>query len=442
MNQGHTFRGPLSVPRQRGGIAIMFGLTLAVLIGFAGLVIDLGRFFVIKAELQNAMDACALAAASQLRPGQNNPNALTRAVAYGRVFSTGGVDDPGSAPLEGNVSAIKNRANFQSAVVDILPSQITFSDTLGGTYQTSAGANPNTAAYAKCTYPLENLPIYLMRVLNPLLNTQTVSAMAAATLAASSSACAIPVAVCKTPGTTETSIPAAFGLTEGQWLTRPSGGGSAYGTGNFGWIDFTPPGGGSSELGNLFLGAGHCSAKTGDPVGESGNKETLVDAWNSRFGLYKSKKDDPAMIQPDVTGYAYNPTNWPAQSNVFTGEPTVSGVVNYTSASGSYLAYQAAFEHPNGYGFFLDTKGHKTFGRSRRVAVAPIVDCAAWPAGVKYPPVEGWACVLMLEPALKGQADDNTYRLEYLGLSTVLGSVCSTNGEPGTFGPLVPQLVQ
>ena len=63
--------------RQRGGVAIMFGLTLVVLIGFIGLSIDLGRFFVIKSELQNAMDACALSAASQLKPGAGDPNALT-----------------------------------------------------------------------------------------------------------------------------------------------------------------------------------------------------------------------------------------------------------------------------------------------------------------------------------------------------------------------------
>ena len=49
---------------QRGAVMILFSLTIVVLIGFAGLAIDLGRAFVIKTELQNAMDACALSAAS------------------------------------------------------------------------------------------------------------------------------------------------------------------------------------------------------------------------------------------------------------------------------------------------------------------------------------------------------------------------------------------
>ena len=47
---------------QRGAVAIIVGLTLAVLVGFAGLAIDGGRLYVNKTELQNAADACALAA--------------------------------------------------------------------------------------------------------------------------------------------------------------------------------------------------------------------------------------------------------------------------------------------------------------------------------------------------------------------------------------------
>ena len=47
---------------QRGAVAIIVGLTIAVLVGFAGLALDGGRLYVNKTELQNAADACALAA--------------------------------------------------------------------------------------------------------------------------------------------------------------------------------------------------------------------------------------------------------------------------------------------------------------------------------------------------------------------------------------------
>ena len=168
--------------KMRGAVVILFGLMLVVLLGFAGLAIDLGRFFIVRAELQNAMDACALAAASQLRPGQSDPNTLTRAVDYGRVFTTGGV--PSASLPTFPQDAIRNKVNFQSAVVDIQSSHITFSATLGGTYQTAGVANPVSAKYAKCEFPYANLPIYFMRVLNLVgsdFSTQTVSAMATAT---------------------------------------------------------------------------------------------------------------------------------------------------------------------------------------------------------------------------------------------------------------------
>jgi hypothetical protein len=427
-----SLRPPPFARRQRGAVAIVFGLMLAVLIGFAGLAIDLGRFFVIKTELQNAVDACALAAATQLRPGQNNPTALTKAVAYGRVFSTGGVSDPGAA-LDGNIGVIKNRINFQRMVFDIAPGQITFADTLDGVYQPAGSANPNTAAYARCSFPLTGLPIYFMRVLNPLLGTQTVSAMASATLGASQSACALPVAVCKAPGGNAANL---FGLEEGRWLIPPAGKGATYGTGNFGWLDYTPPGGGASELADMLTAQGQCSVEVNDVVGEPGSIASLDVAWNSRFGLYKPGAGNPKAetAPPDATGYTYNLASWPLGANAYQG--SVAGQFNYREAAASHRPYQ--FTPPNPYSRLSNTQ-HQSFGRSRRLAVAPMVDCGVWNAGGANPRVEGWACVLMLNPLLE---KDDQPSVEFLGLSSNPGSPCSTNGEPGMFGPLVPQLVQ
>jgi hypothetical protein len=411
-------RGPSRGQGQRGAIAIMFGLTVAVLIGFAGLAIDLGRFFVIKSELQNAMDACALAASSQLRPGQNNPTALTKAVAYGSVFLTGG-------------DAIRNRANFQSnGVLKAADLLIEFSNTLGTGYQTIAGgADYKTAAYAKCTYPLAGLPILFMRVLNPLLNTQTVSAMAVATLAPSASSCAIPVGVCKQGNS------ANFGLTVGDWLTAPETAGSTYGTGNFGWIDFDMSGGGANEVKALLTGEGKCSMELGQEVGEAGKKVSVGDAWNSRFGIYPLggkpvEKDAP----PDVTGYSYTSANWTLGRNAYAG--TVAGQLNYATAALTNEPYQFPVDAYNPKVRITDQYNP---GNARRLVVAPVVDCTVWNAKGN-PKLEGWACVLMLAPTF--DPANPKYGIEYLGPSTVFGSACATNGEPGTFGPLVPQLVQ
>lgn len=429
-----TPRHPLAARRQRGAVAIILGLTLAVLIGFAGLAIDLGRFFVIKTELQNAMDACALAAASQLRPGQNDPNALNRAIAYGRVFSTGGVDDGATTPeVEGNVGAIKNRANFQSTVIDIAASQITFSATLGGTYEEVVSADHNTAAFAKCSFPLTGLPIFFMRVLNPVLDTQTVSAMAAATLAPSSSACLIPVAVCKkTNG-------ANFGITVGEWMPAHS----KYGTGNFGWIDFDPPA--QKDLKASLAGSGQCSAQIGDEVGTQGVNANTFSYWNARFGLYRSGGPTMAEAAPDFTGYSYadakwNPDSGSAQLPRTHGAGGASAFADYQSKAAAFVAFQG--NPPNPYDDPLSVNSHQVNGRIKRVAVAPVVDCDEWANGNgnAQPAIEGYACVLMLNPVFDQNKEAAV--LEFLGLSTTVGSPCATNGEPGTFGPLVPQLVQ
>eukprot|EP01034_Spumella_vulgaris_P046448 gene46448-biopygen39554 len=52
--------------RQRGAVAIIAAIALPILIGFAGLALDGGRLFMQKTELQNAADACALAASREL----------------------------------------------------------------------------------------------------------------------------------------------------------------------------------------------------------------------------------------------------------------------------------------------------------------------------------------------------------------------------------------
>ncbi len=56
-----------SFPRnQRGAIAAVSAITMVVLLISLGTVIDLGHIYVVKAELQNAADAGALAGAEAL----------------------------------------------------------------------------------------------------------------------------------------------------------------------------------------------------------------------------------------------------------------------------------------------------------------------------------------------------------------------------------------
>jgi Flp pilus assembly protein TadG len=65
--------------RQSGAVAIMFGIVAFILFGFMAVVIDLGRTYVVRTELQNAADASALAGARQL---DQTAAGVTRGVAH------------------------------------------------------------------------------------------------------------------------------------------------------------------------------------------------------------------------------------------------------------------------------------------------------------------------------------------------------------------------
>ena len=66
-SEGGAIRGLRTFGRAReGGVAVVVALSIAVLVGSAALAIDLGRLYNAVTELDNAADAAALAAASQL----------------------------------------------------------------------------------------------------------------------------------------------------------------------------------------------------------------------------------------------------------------------------------------------------------------------------------------------------------------------------------------
>jgi len=52
------------IQKRRGAVAVMVAVTMAVLIGFAALVIDVGVMYNVRNDLQRTADGCALAAAS------------------------------------------------------------------------------------------------------------------------------------------------------------------------------------------------------------------------------------------------------------------------------------------------------------------------------------------------------------------------------------------
>ena len=120
---------------QRGVVAIIVGLTMAVLVGFAGLALDGGRLYVNKTELQNAADACALAASYELTGAPDIPAAnFTRRTTPGMLVAT------------------RNRVGFQGGTIDAQDVTVQFGTSLsGGGWLTAPSNPPATSVYVRCT---------------------------------------------------------------------------------------------------------------------------------------------------------------------------------------------------------------------------------------------------------------------------------------------------
>ena len=174
---------PRRAAPQQGVVAIMFALSLVVLMGFVGLALDGGRLYVNKSELQNAADACALAAAQELHP----TNALVLP------------DDFNRARDAGTLVATRNRSDFQSrAVQALLPGEVTvtFADAPDAPSSSWSEADAAQAddRVARCTVASPPLALWLMPVLN--ISSASVSAVATATRLTPPDNCAIPTGLC------------------------------------------------------------------------------------------------------------------------------------------------------------------------------------------------------------------------------------------------------
>jgi hypothetical protein len=414
--------------RQRGAMIITTALALLFLLGFMGIALDFGHLFVVKTELQTAVDSCALAAAREL---DKQATAITRAQSAGQSA--------------GNV----NRVNMQSATWSgegqIVVADITFRD---AAY--AATTDPLVATYAQCVHTQPNIKMWLMQAMgafsgdtagNPA--TRNVAASAVATRASAQTTCPIPVGVKPKPGMGAPN----YGFAVGEWVKLIQSQAGAAG-GEIGWANLDGSNSASeteSEMNN------HCGTKVGDVLGTPGVQTSIVDVWNQRFGIYKNT-GNPSTERPDYTGYSYTALSWPAQFNAYDGPAPGSPAI-----SQNFLTKRAAFascadtgtnvKGANGCeaitGLSLNSfqklaapgnvaGGHMQYGADRRIVTAPIIDGAGH--------VIDYACLLMLQPLSIPMSD--TW-LEFRGNAGAVNSPCTTSGlAGGAAGPLVPVLVR
>ena len=393
-----TNKGQLGSRSNRGSIVIFVVLMMPLLLGIMGIALDMGKLFVVKSELQNAADACALAAVYEL---DGTGSQFTRAETAGITLAT------------------TNRTLFQKeAVVATADASVQFSTTATGGYTPKGGAAA-TAGFVRCTLARNNIDNWFVQLLG--LSNQNMSAIAVARNVPGQTTCSLPIALCNNQVTSTTPV--------GTWL---SGKQSAQGgvQGFFRWVDFSPPAGGASELHGLLSGANQCNISATNPnlpIAEYGNINSAGPHFNTKFGI---RANGASSGVPDLSGYAYYPTNFPAAFNAYP-----DFIANKRPANSPYQG--VAGINLSGNPTVLNAADLASQGTSRRVAVAPVINC-----DTKI--LDRYACVFLLHPMnTQGNPNFQMY-LEYLGDANATGP-CKSFAFAGSStgnGPLVSTLVQ
>jgi hypothetical protein len=400
---------------QNGAVIVTVALVLLFLLGFMGLALDFGRLFVVKTELQTALDSCALSAAQEL---DGASDALARATSAGKT------------------AADLNKINFQGAATNIAATDVVFSDSLIGTYSHTFTPVAN-AKYAKCLHTKSGITPWILHALSAFSGngtygaSQSVAALAVATRAPSQSNCLVPVGIC------QKSTAPGWGFTRGEWIEGVTNSNDDVESGQFHWVDFSGSGGGAREIKDLLTSSGQCGLPGMETeIGKAGKTNGAVAAWNTRFGIYQGSLS-AADAAPDQTGYA-----WYADSAAATnpGRYDDTGPNGFAAKRASFAPYEGDNQNP-------DTKNLKTQGNfsstdyskgaNRRVVTTAVVECPSIT-------LKGFACMLMLHPLEKNASGKQSKMwLEYIGDAGSAGSPCATAGLAGAAtGPMVPTLVQ
>jgi len=404
-----------NIKHQKGAVILTVAFALLFLLGFMGLALDFGHLFVVKTELQTAVDSCALSATQEL---DGASDALTRATSAGKTA--------------GNL----NKVNFQGAAAGIIDDDITFSDSLIGAYSRDSTLAPNYK-YAKCTRTKSGMAPWLMQALGAFSGNatyganQSVAALGVATRASAQTTCMLPIGICDKPG----------GYATGEWIEGAVNATGAV-TGQFRWLDFTGNPGGANDVKKLLQGEGQCTLPGEDTVvRESGNIGSAAFAYNTRFGIYQGGKAPPADGIPDLTGYAYF-------ANTVTQPPYPNKYSAFASRRATFNPYQGDNKTDNPSLNNIVPPGQinsslATVGSNRRLVIAPIVTCPIPSTSSTPVKIDRLACMLLLHPIKGGAGPGAKMWLEYRGAADVAGSPCTTSGlAGGSGGPLVPVLVQ
>lgn len=315
--------------KQQGATLVMTAIFIVVLMGVGALALDMGRLFILRTQMQNAVDAAALAAAKEL---DGESDAWNRAIEAARnLLSHESSYTNDARPLlsDAYLAATTSGSPLPNPNPGVYPNNIfTFYCSIGSSTENgdtcSGSVDPNAndvnkilaegpadSHYVRIVLDVRNINLFFLPVLSliPGVDAQTVAGANAVALAGTSTyVCRYPpIMIC------DPSEAAGDPLEPGDMvrLKEHQGTNSYWVPGDFGWL--TPTNGnGAKDLGEALadesdLGCTPPIVETAP--GDKGQWPRL--GLNTRFGIYKPGSFTPAGYPP-----APNVIDYPRDDNM------------------------------------------------------------------------------------------------------------------------------
>lgn len=371
---------------QKGVVLPILAVGMLILIGIAGLALDMGHAFLNRTRLQNALDAAALSGAVTLDRQRDTVQASADALNTFNLNAALDMDNPGLLPV----------IEFSDTLIPFVP----------------GGLDPR---YVRVTVDSFQEPMWFAQVLPGVGTTKDVGGSAVAGPSPSlDEICDIaPIMVCGDPSAdTDCGDGDCFGYTfdptsaEETVLKTGSGSDWEVGPGNFQLIRLDDSKGGADVRENLAGSFENCIRSTEPIETEPGNTVgPVAQGINTRFGIYNGpfNQDDRDIYKPDLVSDLHAPDYY-------------------------YSDYKAAYDSTS----YDNPDGEA----ERRVVAVPIGDCNGTVNGQGSVPILGLGCFYLTRPA-EQNGDQRIYGQFVSG--------CKASGVPGPDpvsgpGPYIIQL--
>ncbi len=305
---------------ERGAVAVYVGMISTVLIGFAGLAIDVSRLSALQTQLQIGADQTALAGAAELDGASDAVTRACRAVfgessaslnpltANTETFSQYNTIDVAQVRFLKSLPSDPTPGSTNPIVCDATRTAANCTSSLSGASGANCATSPGEARFIEVTVAPRTIGLSLIATVRMYAPTAPVTAQTQAIAVAGFTqvACKVPPLMICNP-TENAGGGGDFTMAVGQQV-RLKGGGNAPGTwvpGDFGLLDLPSGSQATKDLVEALASANPATCYSNNVSPKPGNVSPTANGLNVRFDIYRN---------PDASGYKGDNTYRPAKN--------------------------------------------------------------------------------------------------------------------------------